>query len=267
MPESAHWHVTGASTAGTSHIRAGRPCDDAHDYRILTTDQGTELLLIAVADGAGSAAQAARGAKAVVETASEAAARLLLQQHEPANEEQWRDALAGILTATRAELINVANEVGVSVTTKTGGTPNLRDFATTLLLTLITSNWIAAVQVGDGAVVIQRVGGLAVSLTSPSQSKYINETNFVTDDDYREVAEYTVLPRGALFAVALLTDGLQMLAMKFPGNIPHQPFFAPLFKFAANAEAPAEELQRFLESERVCQQTDDDKTLVLAVYQ
>ena len=65
--------------------------------------------------------------------------------------------------------------------------------------------------------------------------------------------------------VSLLTDGLQMLALDYANNIPHVPFFSPLFKLTTEENFTIEALSRFLESERVCERTDDDKTLVLAV--
>jgi hypothetical protein len=67
--------------------------------------------------------------------------------------------------------------------------------------------------------------------------------------------------------VALSTDGLLRLALKLPGGEPHAPFFAPLFNFvSANDDAvqAQQRLAEFLNSERVCARTDDDKTLVLA---
>jgi len=143
----------------------------------------------------------------------------------------------------------------------------LREFATTLLLVIVTIHWVAVAQVGDGAIVIQHEDGTLESLTPPELREYINETNFLTDDDYLMQTEYTILSRAGLQGIALLTDGLQIVSMKLPENIPHVPFFTSLFKFAAQPDATEAELRRFLEGERINVRTDDDKTLLLAVYQ
>ena len=63
----------------------------------------------------------------------------------------------------------------------------------------------------------------------------------------------------------MLTDGIQLLAVRYADNTAHEPFFEPLFEFAENPNSSNAELEEFLRSERVCERTDDDKTLVLAV--
>jgi hypothetical protein len=72
-------------------------------------------------------------------------------------------------------------------------------------------------------------------------------------------------------ALAVMSDGLTRLALKRPTNEPHLPFFKPLFAFV-EASAPSndgaqasEALTAFLASPRVCERTDDDKALVLAL--
>ncbi len=258
------WHVTGSSVAGTSHLRKGLGCDDAYLYR---TPDEQDLLLIAVADGAGSAKYGAHGATTAVQAAIEQAERLLLRQIEPFEHDQWLSALTGIFTFSHKALVQRAREPLSEEYDATTPAPLLRDFATTLLLAIVTTHWIAVAQIGDGAVVIQYQNGPLNSLTPPRQEGYINETNFLTQSGYAEYTHYTVLPRLKLKGLALLTDGLELLAMHFPDNTPHEPFFNSLFQFAASSEANPAELQQFLSSERVCARTDDDKTLVLAVYQ
>ena len=73
--------------------------------------------------------------------------------------------------------------------------------------------------------------------------------------------------RGSARHLAVFTDGLQGLALKHPARTPHEPFFAPLFAFAAEArdahDAEAQ-LAAFLSGPRVTARSDDDITLVLA---
>ena len=256
------WHVVGASVAGTSHQQTGKECEDAHDYRY-----HSNLLLLAAADGAGSASQAKAGSTTAIEAVLSAAERILLQQREPEHEDEWRSVLTLVLQAGREALVKLATGGSSPAEQRPSETLPLREFATTLLLVIATVHWVAVAQVGDGAIVIQHGDGRLESLTPPEVREYINETHFLTDDDYLIQTEYTILSRAGLQGIALLTDGLQRVAMKLPENIPHTPFFIPLFKFAAKPDAKEAELRKFLEAERINARTDDDKTLLLAVYQ
>ena len=258
------WRVIGASVTGTSHLHTGRGCDDAHAYRV----HEHELLLMAAADGAGSAVRSALGAEVAVQAALDTAEYILNQQIEPASYDEWLSVLRLILTAAHDGLEQLAGEASVAPDFTESEPENstvLSDYATTLLIAIVTAQWLACVQIGDGAIVIQQATGSATSLTPRHNGGYINETSFLTESCYLSEAHYTLLPRDDIQGIALLTDGLQLLAMNFPENTPHQPFFTPLFKFAASPEATAEELEQFLASERICSRTDDDKTLVLAV--
>src|SRR5438046_3428419 len=86
------WRILGASVTGTSHYRMGRGCDDAHAYRI----GDNNMLLLAVADGAGSAKMSALGAQTAVQKALDVAEQTISQQGEPVEREQWFDILAFI---------------------------------------------------------------------------------------------------------------------------------------------------------------------------
>ena len=65
----------------------------------------------------------------------------------------------------------------------------------------------------------------------------------------------------------MLTDGLQMLALDFKAARVHDRFFEPLFRTVRNSpdeEALRTSLLEFMDSKRVNERTDDDKTLLLA---
>ncbi|MHB8596829.1 MAG: PP2C family serine/threonine-protein phosphatase [Ktedonobacteraceae bacterium] len=269
VSSNSFWRVMGASVPGTSHLRSGRGCDDAHDMRL--HDGG--LLLLAVADGAGSAAYSAAGAATAVRIALDTAELLLKGQMQPGQEDQWLSVLRMVLQSAREAVHQlVLEKIAVPQNIpqeqqpyQLDGKRTLRDFATTLLVAIITPDWIATVQVGDGAIVIQQTNGGFTSLTPRSRNEYVNETDFITDTGYLSAADFTVLPRRDMRGIALLTDGLQTVAMKVPQNIPSAPFFTPLFRVIARSAATEDALRRFLASERICARTDDDKTLILAV--
>jgi serine/threonine protein phosphatase PrpC len=136
IPPTSLWRILGASVRGTSHYKSGRGCDDAHAYR----QQENGTLLIAVADGAGSATHSAKGASKAVQTALHAAETMLAQQIKPEDEEQWRVALNWILMTVRARLVELASDAAGS-----SSTLPLREFATTLLLAIVTPHEIAVV--------------------------------------------------------------------------------------------------------------------------
>jgi serine/threonine protein phosphatase PrpC len=62
MADNRKWRVVGASVVGTAHEKTGQPCQDAHGWRILPDN----VLIAAVADGAGSAALGEIGAQVAV---------------------------------------------------------------------------------------------------------------------------------------------------------------------------------------------------------
>jgi hypothetical protein len=141
-----------------------------------------------------------------------------------------------------------------------------RELACTLLVAIARPDFIAAAQVGDGAVVGANGDGDLFPLTTPTSAEYLNETTFLTSPNALEALQIRTW-RGPLAHWAMLTDGLQMLALKMPEGAPHRPFFAPLFKFLADQPDPAQAktlLDDFLRSGRVRQRSDDDMTLILA---
>ncbi len=92
-------------------------------------------------------------------------------------------------------------------------------------------------------------------------------TMFLTGDRYEDHVEFQAA-EGDFTDVALMTDGVERLALSFEGRTPHTPFFDPLFNALRSAPAPAAlntELCRFLESDSMKRRSDDDKTVILAV--
>ncbi|MBV8393402.1 MAG: protein phosphatase 2C domain-containing protein, partial [Alphaproteobacteria bacterium] len=61
MPTSP-WRVAMASSIGQSHVAAAQPCQDAHFHLEAGDADGRPVMVVAAADGAGSAALAELGA-------------------------------------------------------------------------------------------------------------------------------------------------------------------------------------------------------------
>jgi hypothetical protein len=57
------WTWAGATAIGTAHQWTGAPCQDAFACRVARSSSGAEVLIAALADGAGSAERAEAGAR------------------------------------------------------------------------------------------------------------------------------------------------------------------------------------------------------------
>ncbi len=252
---TAAWGVLGASVVGTSHTARGLLCQDAHQGLLLDDGTAEGTLIVAVADGAGSAARSGEGALEAVRASTQFLAGCF-RSGRPIDDHAWEALLCGAMLHARRALEELAAATGEAT---------LRDFASTLLLTVATETHVAALQLGDGAIVFRSPAGALEVLAPPAAGEYVNETTFLTAPDPAAHAVLTVRPAAAVDGLALLTDGLQALALELATNTAHAPFFAPLFDYVAQQEADGEELVALLASDRVNDRTDDDKTLVLAV--
>ncbi|MBD2384402.1 PP2C family serine/threonine-protein phosphatase [Cylindrospermum sp. FACHB-282] len=248
------WRIVAASVCGTSHVKNKQLCQDAHHWQILPNN----VLVVAAADGAGSASQGKVGAMVAVETAIEHISMETVTQDTLADDAQMRELLTKALVAAKKA---VEDEAASS-------NNQLHDLATTLIIMVATPKVVAVAQIGDGLAVAKDSIGDLFALTMPDNGEYINETTFLTSPGALETAQMR-LWREDIVNVGVLTDGLQMLALNMVVGEPHKPFFFPLFEFVANAEDKTlakEQLVRFLNSERITQRTDDDLTLVIAAF-
>jgi hypothetical protein len=244
------WKGLGTSVTGTSHLKSNLPCQDALQWRITPGN----ILLVAVADGAGSAKYADVGSALAAKTAIEALTKKFLNG---ANfRENATNDLKEIVQSARARLITESVQRETPV----------RDFATTLLIAVIGMDWIAAAQIGDGAVLGGDAPESLRAITRPVVSEYLNETQFLTSETAITDAQF-VFEKNAIRHMAVFSDGLQMLCLKMTDSSPHPAFFKPLFHFlsaATNSEIAQKQLNSFLESPRIKDRTDDDLTLFLA---
>ncbi|ULH17300.1 protein phosphatase 2C domain-containing protein (plasmid) [Deinococcus sp. KNUC1210] len=246
------WRVVGASVRGTAHVQSGTECQDASLWRLVHSVQGVPVLLLTASDGAGSAAHSAEGAQLVCAALLDELERLT--RHDGFALEGL-DAHA-LLAGLRAALERQATEQGYL----------LRDLACTLLAGVVVPGAAWFMQVGDGAIVMQDESDLRLHVW-PDSGEYANQTYFVTDVPQGHVHE--AVYSGDWRRVALLTDGLQGLALSNAGRAPHAPFFEPVFRTLELAQDGWPEylgsgLKQFLDSPAVNARTSDDKTLLLA---
>ena len=236
------WKLIHGSVRGTSHAASGQPCQD---FCAGTRDGPT--LVAACADGAGSADLSHFGARAAVERFLEVATTGG-SAPDHATLEAWVDA---------------ARDGVLEEAARHGALP--RQLACTLLVALVGDGWAAFAQVGDGVIVFDAESGYELAFW-PDNGEYANSTRFLTDDDYRKHLRIEVVAQ-QVDELAVMTDGLQMLALDFKGARVHGRFFEPLFRTVrGNPDEGAlrASLLDFLGSSRVNERTDDDKTLLLA---
>jgi len=235
------WKLVCGSVRGTSHIHSGLPCQDYCDGTIAGT-----TLVVACADGAGSAELSQLGSKAAVD--------------------RFMEVASGDTVPTKEQVqawVNSARERVLEQADANGSTP--RQLACTFLAALIGDDWAAFAQVGDGVIVFDGPESYELAFW-PETGEYANTTRFLSEDNYHEHLRVEIVERH-ISELAVLTDGLQMLALDIAGTKVHDRFFAPLFKAVRNGSNEAAlktSLLEFMDSKRVNERTDDDKTLFLA---
>jgi hypothetical protein len=252
---SPGWGWAAAKSTGTSHLRAGTPCDDFGACVELDT-LGGSLLIAVVSDGAGSARYSRIGSRICCRTFVQSAVRFF--------------SAGGSLNCLSTELIycwldDLRDRIAARASEK--GT-SIRDFAATLVAALICDTTALFFHIGDGAAVFSLDNnGPWVVASWPAQGEYASTTYFVTDDSGPKLRLVKVEER--IKRLALFTDGIERLVLNFSLRTAHDPFFNKMLAPVSSATAGRDrnlsgELLRFLDSPDVCSRTDDDKTLILA---
>ncbi|MET9954122.1 PP2C family serine/threonine-protein phosphatase [Streptomyces sp. NPDC006339] len=133
----SRWRVHGISSTGYRHIRDNTPCQDAWDR--LETPGG---LVLAVADGAGSAPRSGEGAREAVRLAVEAFAPVAAP---------WRRI--GGARLCRERMTEAFHEVRARYLRWCEGPPG--PYATTLTVVVAADGWLGQASVGDGLVLVR----------------------------------------------------------------------------------------------------------------
>lgn len=246
------YFIIGGSVTGPSHVKAEIPCQDASAFQVYPS----AMAVLCVADGAGSAKHSEIGAQTAIAATlkafpSDNLASLM-------DEDAVRNLLRDTFLAARRAVEEKSKELNCS----------LRDLASTLLVAVMHNESVAVGHVGDGAVVVATSTGLTV-LSPPEENEYTNETTFLTTKTWEQSLRiHTCL--SDVQGVAIFSDGCQRaaLAHKPQGWVASAGFLGALFTYAGEIESEAEgthDIRQLLESEKVCNNCDDDKSLLIAV--
>ena len=233
------WRAVAVSKIGAAHVLANMPCQDAS--RCFARDN---VLVACVADGAGSARYSDEGARVAVDEFVAVSQDLLRS----GDELDSAEIVSRAFEAARLAVQDIAES-------------HLKDYATTLLGLVSRKDSFAAIQVGDGAVIVD--GEVVVD---SHEGEYANETKFITNPD---VAPSIFSDCIEIRRVAIVTDGLENLVLANNGyqRTPHGPFFESMYEWLHRFDEPdrTAQLAEFLVSERVRSRTTDDVTLLLAM--
>ncbi|MFM7447012.1 MAG: PP2C family serine/threonine-protein phosphatase [Leptolyngbyaceae cyanobacterium] len=251
------WRYVQACSRGTSHFISNLPCQDRALSKVIIDSDGQEIFLGAVSDGAGSACRSEYGA--------EIATRLILKKLEDFFKEggsltdQSKSVIEQWINQISDQIGELANDEGVS----------RREYACTLLAVAVKPMGGVFFQIGDGAIVVGE-GGEYYPVFWPMTGEYANSTYFITDVSAVKQMKFEIINDRLMEDIALMSDGLQGLALQFSTKTAYAPFFKPMFTRLAEENSSglsallSASLQKFLDSELVCNRTDDDKTLILS---
>ncbi len=247
------WRTAYASAAGTSHARTGAPCQDAGRCEVVVADDGGEVLIASVSDGAGSAAHSEHGARLAVDSFHRAFNSLARAQpdlgfFDEACAHAW-------LADLQTEIAGLAD-----------GTPSA-DYACTFLGAVVGPSAAVFLQVGDGAIVVGAGEGHDWVFW-PQHGEFANSTFFVTMAEADQVMAFARRD-DPVCELAMFSDGLERLVLDMRARTVHSPSLRPILDWLAGQApsdgAPSPVLAAYLGSANVNRRTDDDKTLVMAI--
>ena len=251
MPEgSGTWRLVGAGVVGVSHLRADLPCQDRWEAEVLDA----HTLIVVVADGAGSAAHADKGAEIIVEAIMQSVREAI---HE--GNDDYLAILRGAAARARRQLLTNSEHDGLP----------LREYAATTLAVVIGPTGGAALQVGDGVIIVGEGADDWSWVFWPHKGEYANTTRFLTDENALEELEAETLT-ARVCDVLVMSDGLERLALVYGEQAVFNPFVKAIVQPLVDSGVTghdfglSESLRRFLVSDRVGSRADDDLSLVVA---
>lgn len=251
------WNYATASVIGQAHINQETICQDRLLCRTISTESDGEVLIAAVADGAGSTTHGQIGAEIACEFFAEQVKKFLSS----------RNASVGSLNEDFGRLWIEFFQTKIAETAKEEKL-ELREYATTFIAAVVGKDSAVFYQVGDGAAVFS-ANGETESYTfgiEPEDTEYVNMTEFLTDDAAAQSLRFVCIEK-PIEDVILFSDGIYAVAVNYQTNKPHEPFLIPMIAPLRNgnsAEGLNEKLENFLASPKLNEKTDDDKTIILA---
>lgn len=249
----ARWTAAGASCRGVSHKTTESRRQD--NFSLFLAGEMQQFLCAVVSDGAGSASYGGQGASLVCRVI----ASHVRQQLKSTSSLPTDGVISNWFDDVRDSIVFTATNRGLAA----------RDFAATAICVISDGSSTVLAHVGDGCIVGRDCEDAAwYPLSWPEQGEYAATTFFITDDPAPRLR--ITRPDRRIDAVAAFTDGIERLALDFSEDKAHQPFFTGVIRPVEDSAvigidvALSHRLRAFLDSDRINERTDDDKTLVLA---
>lgn len=245
------WKYFYSSVKGTSHIASNTPKQDSCEICVFKNH-----LISTVADGAGSAKYSDLSSKFIC--------KLFVRKTK-----QWlaNNNLENLTREIISEWFIYFQKI-INRAVAIYKLESSREFATTLLFSVLSKDFNIFVQIGDGIIAIGDENDMECVFL-PQNGEFINTTHFATETSAIKIFMYKTISEPIRY-IAMHTDGIEQIALDFKAQKPFIPFFVPFFSALEKledigySETLAKQLEIFLQSERVNQKTDDDKTLFLA---
>lgn len=248
--------VVAGKAVGRTHIQRDIPCQDYFYYKLF---EGS--LIFALADGAGSAQEALAGASWATKVLVGCLRKSFLPGFdEGSNEKRLRSAFQ----KTRLIMGIIVKRKGCQ----------LRDFNTTLVGGIYQKGTLVCGGVGDSLMLVVNRDGSIVLPFAPAKGEFINETAFITMEAWERffrVGEVVRNPR----ALLIFSDGLMNItySMRFHHGrwevIPNEEVINDLISYIQENKDTTSlqaELQSMLSSSRAQELNDDDKSLMVVIF-
>ncbi|HZG67158.1 MAG TPA: PP2C family serine/threonine-protein phosphatase [Herpetosiphonaceae bacterium] len=258
MTQNQAWRSVGVSVTGPAHADDGGECQD--DFAVATGRSG---VIVAVAcDGAGSTRHGGTAARITCEVLPPILLRRLSLEDEEGK------AVPRELARARRKVVKALAEARSILLTHAAEQKLDTDEFLSTLVGVIAHPRIGGIffHIGDGAALCFDASGSMLTLSPPENGEYLNTTYFFVEDEWRRHLRVRFFPAG-FKTIVLMTDGATDLALeRRPGRkvVPFAPFFTPVLRFLAAADAAEGErgLREILDGPSAREKVDDDKTLV-----
>lgn len=248
-----------ASRQGAAHVKDGTPKQDSAAVATLSVRGLGGVALLAVSDGAGSAARSHFGSRAACDAAVSSLARQLARNPAIAVKAHLlRSALHRAVRSGRRRVEAAARPGQVS-----GKPPDVRAYACTIMIAVVSERLVGVAHVGDGCIVAGDGDNWQI-LSEPDNGEFANETKFLTNP--RNLPRVSVLPRSDISCLAVTTDGLQDVAFS-RRSLPYKRFWTPLYRALGRSSNAAAQpvLDALLQKVDDAGKARDDCTIAVCV--
>jgi hypothetical protein len=254
--DASEWWVSAAAVPGRRHLAAGEPCQDAFCHVCFGSPEG-EVLVAALADGAGSVPRAAEGAGLAVGIACNVA-RMGLEQGIAGDGPAWRSFAEQLVVEVTARLVRTAVAIGEP--------RGIAALGSTLAVAMLCRPWACLVSIGDSLAIIVCDDGSAHLLeplvpVHPEGDPTL--TVLTSSGPAPAIASIAVVEDPDIVALVMASDGLQSAILD--GDRPHPGYVLPLLDHVRDGSDPVELARYLLCDPELTDRSGDDRSLLLAV--